>query len=64
MDQQQMNELARRIAELERMVFPLDPPYVDQPYQYSDTPCLFSGINPETNQVMGLACPCPRCSAR
>lgn len=59
-DQQHMNELYRRIAELERMVFPLDPPY-----QYAaPQPCLFDAINPETNPVMGLACPCPRCSPR
>lgn len=26
--------------------------------------CLFDGINPDMNPVMGLACPCPRCSPR
>lgn len=56
----QVEELYRRIAELERMVFPLDPPY-----QYVETqPCLLSLVDHGKNQVIGLACSCPRCSPR
>ncbi len=54
------SDLARRVRELERIVMQMGPPYLETRHQ----PCLFDGVNPDTNPVMGLACPCPRCSPR
>lgn len=53
--------LKRRIDEIERVLDQMGPPY----RQSEDVmPCMFDSINPTTNPVMGLACPCPRCSPR
>lgn len=58
-DEQDWRRLCERIEALERVVDQMGPPY-----RTPQQPCLFDGINPETNPVMGLACPCPRCSPR
>ncbi len=60
----EINELRRRIAELERVVSQLGPPHLYDGGWLKPQPCLFDGINPEQNPVMGLACSCPRCSPR
>jgi hypothetical protein len=52
-------DLERRTAALERAIWQLG-----SRVTHREQPCLFDGINPETNPVMGLACPCPRCSPR
>lgn len=63
-DQGAIAELTRRIAELERVVRQMGPPYLYDGGWLKPQPCLFDGIDPEKNPVMGLACPCPRCSPR
>ena len=56
-----LDEIMKRLDAIERVLKQMGPPYLQR-----DTvmPCMFDGINPNTNPVMGLACPCPRCSPR
>jgi len=61
--QGQLKELDARIREMR-------PPIVFGPFPRKEPvlpfelPCLFDGVDPTLNPVMGLACPCPRCSPR
>lgn len=53
--------LMRRVREIERVLEQMGPPYIERE---DVMPCMFDHINQTTNPVMGLACPCPRCSPR
>ena len=51
-----LDQLGRRIGELERIVRQMGPPYLES----TEPPCLVDGITPATNPVRCVACPCPR----
>lgn len=55
-----LDQIMKRLDAIERVLEQMGPPYIQREYPG----CLFNGINPNTNPVMGLACPCPRCSPR
>ena len=55
------HKLIRRIEEIERVLQQIGPPYI---HRDNEIPCMFDGIDHKTNPVMGLSCPCPRCSPR
>ncbi len=63
-DNMDIDALTKRVAELERIVKQMGIPYVFDGGWLKPQPCLFDGIDPATNPVMGLACPCPRHSPR
>jgi hypothetical protein len=64
--------LEQRVEELETRIQEMRPPIVFGPFPRKEPvspftqemPCLFDVDNPYTDPVMGLACPCPRCSPR
>lgn len=59
-NEQMLSDLYQRIAKLERIVTPFDIPV----WPSTDQPCLFDSVRNGENVAMGLACSCPRCSAR
>lgn len=64
--------LQKQLEELDARIREMRPPIVFGPFprreptsSFDQTiPCLFDGVDSTRNPVMGLACPCPRCSPR